>query len=108
MENSRLKICSMLLDAGYGCVTCTEEYVVYRKDNYVVTVMCGYPKTNNQVTNLYLDTTRHERILTTNDDTSYDYHKVPQETFLKIVLGTTSKIPMRVQNAINERILEEL
>lgn len=108
MENSRLKICSMLLNAGYGCVSCYEKYVVYRKDNYVVTVMCGYPKTNNQVTNLYLDTTRHERILTTNDDTSYDYYKVPQETFLKIVLGTTSKIPMRVQNAINERILEDL
>lgn len=108
MENSRLKICSMLLGAGYGCISCHEEYVIYRKDKYVVTVMCGYPKTNNEVTNLYLNTVHNERILTTNDDTSYDYHKVPQETFLKIVLGTTSKIPMRVQNAINERILEDL
>ena len=98
----------MLLDAGYGCVSCYEKYVVYRKDKYVVTVMCGYPKTNDQVTNLYLDTARHERILTTNDDASYDYNKVPMEMFLKIVLGTTSKIPMRVQNAINERILEAL
>ena len=108
MTNSRFKICNMILDAGYGCVTCNEEYVVYRKDKYTVTVMCGYPKTNNQVNNLYLDTTRHERILTTNDDISYDYHNMPMETFLKIVLGTTSKIPMRVQNAINERILEDL
>ena len=108
MKNSRLKICSMLLDAGYSCLSCYEEYVKYIKDNYVVTVMCGYPKTNNQVTNLYLDTVRHERLLTTNDDTSYDYYNMPLETFLKIVLGTTSKILMRVQNAINERILEDL
>jgi hypothetical protein len=98
----------MLLDAGYGCVTCNEEYVIYRKDKYVVTVMCGYPKTNNQVTNLYLNTVHSERILTTKDDSSYCYYKMPMETFLKIVLGTTSKIPMRVQNAINERILEDL
>lgn len=108
MKNSRLKICSMLLEAGYGCVICYEEYVTYRKDNYVVTVMCGYPKTNNEVTNLYLDTVHNEHILTTNDDTAYDYYNMPLETFLKIVLGTTSKIPMRVQNAINERILEDL
>ena len=93
MENSRLKICSMLLDAGYGCVSCYEAYVVYRKDNYVVTVMCGYPKTNDQVTNLYLDTTRHERILTTNDDSAYDYNKVSLETFLKIVLGNYQQNP---------------
>ena len=108
MKNSRLEICSKLLNSGYGCVSCYDEYVIYRKDNYVVTVMCGYPKTNNQVTNLYLDTVRHERILTTNDNSEYDYNKVPLETFLKIVLGTTSKIPMRVQNVINERILEDL
>lgn len=108
MENSRLKICSKLLNAGYGCVSCYDEYVTYRKDNYVVTVMCD-PETNNQVTNLYLDTVRLERILTTDDDSVYDYYnKVPLETFLKIVLGTTSKIPMRIQNAINERILEDL
>ncbi len=37
-----------------------------------------------------------------------DYYNMPLETFLKIVLGTTSKILMRVQNAINERILEDL
>ena len=108
MKNSRLEICSKLLNAGYGCVSCYDEYVIYQKGDYVVTVLCGYPKTNDQVTNLYLDTARHERILTTNDDSTYDYYKVPLETFLKIVLGTTSKIPMRVQNAINERILEDL
>ena len=108
MTHSRFKICNMLLDAGYGCVTCNEEYVIYRKDKYVVTVMCGYPKTNNQVTNLYLNTVHSERILTTKDDSSYSYYKMPMERFLKIVLGTTSKIPMRVQNAINERILEDL
>lgn len=108
MTYSRFKICSMLLNAGYGCITCLQEYIIYQKDRYVVTVLCGYPKSNNQVTNLYLEELPGHRILTTNDDTSYDYYKMPIKTFLKIVLGTTSQIPMRVQNAINKQILESL
>lgn len=108
MTDSKRKICDMLVADGWHCTGDYLEYVNYQKDDYLVTVLCGYPKPNNRVTSMYLCGHRLEHIMTTAGDTSYEYHEVPFETFLKIALGPTSQIDMRAQNALNERILEDL
>lgn len=113
-----------LTRAGYRCQASFQDQIRYKRGPYSVIVRFGKVELDYSVpdfdepTSFFLvDFSKwycglgRGMYMTTSDEpglTNYMYTGVPVSEFMEIATGPENRIPMAVQNRVNEKALEEL
>ena len=108
-----------LARAGYGCQTCYQDQIRYKRGPYSVVVIFDKVERGYSVPDFSEPTcfflvdfgewySGRGLYMTTGVNKNYMYTGVPVREFMEIVTGPENRIPMVVQNRATEKALEEL